>query len=88
MIRRAAIIDVVRSPFGKGREGGCLSQLHPVDLYGTVLEELVRRQDLDPELIEDVITGCVLQVGQQAGNIGRQSVLAAGFPMTMCFFVV
>ncbi len=80
MIRRAAIIDIARTPFGKGKDGGSLSSLHPVDLYASVLDAIVRRQDLDPGLIEDVITGCVLQVGEQAGNIGRQAALAAGFP--------
>ena len=79
-MRRAALIDIVRSPFGKGREGGALSSEHPVDLYAKVIRALVERQDIDPNLIEDVITGCVLQVGEQAGNIGRQAALAAGLP--------
>ena len=79
-MRRAALIDVVRTPFGKGREGGALSSEHPVDLYAKVIRALVERQDIDPNLIEDVITGCVLQVGEQAGNIGRQATLAAGLP--------
>lgn len=79
-IRRAVIIDVVRSPFGRGRAGGVLNGLHPVDLYAQVLQGLVARTGIDPALVEDVITGCVLQVGEQAGNIGRQAVLAAGFP--------
>ena len=79
-MRRAALIDVARTPFGKGREGGVLSSEHPVDLYAKVIRALVERQDIDPNLIEDVITGCVLQVGEQAGNIGRQATLAAGLP--------
>ena len=79
-MRRAALIDIVRTPFGKGREGGALSSEHPVDLYAKVIRALVERQDIDPNLIEDVITGCVLQVGEQAGNIGRQATLAAGLP--------
>ena len=79
-MRRAALIDIVRTPFGKGREGGALSSEHPVDLYAKVIRALVERQDIDPNLIEDVITGCVLQVGEQAGNIGRQAALAAGLP--------
>ena len=79
-MRRAALIDVARTPFGKGREGGALSSEHPVDLYAKVIRALVERQDIDPNLIEDVITGCVLQVGEQAGNIGRQATLAAGLP--------
>lgn len=79
-MRRAVIVDVVRSPFGRGRAGGALSGLHPVDLYAQVLQALLRRTGIDPALIEDVITGCVLQVGEQAGNIGRQAALAAGLP--------
>ena len=79
-MRRAVIVDVVRSPFGKGRLGGSLSAMHPVDLYAQVLQGLVARTGIDPGLVEDVITGCVLQVGEQSGNIGRQAVLAAGFP--------
>ena len=76
--RRAVIVDVVRSPFGKGKAGGALDGLHPVDLYAQILQGLVARTAIDPALIEDVITGCVIQVGEQAGNIGRQAVLAAG----------
>lgn len=79
-MRRAVVIDVVRSPFAKGRSGGALTGLHPVDLYAQVLQALLRRTGIDPALIEDVITGCVIQVGEQAGNIGRQAVLAAGMP--------
>jgi acetyl-CoA acetyltransferase family protein len=81
-MRRAVIVDVVRSPFARGRAGGCLSGLHPVDLYAEVLQALVRRAGVDPALIEDVITGCVIQVAEQSGNIGRQASLAAGFPET------
>lgn len=79
-MRRAVIIDIVRSPFGRGRAGGALSGLHPVDLYAQVLRALVARTGIDPALIEDVITGCVIQVGEQAGNIGRHAALAAGLP--------
>jgi acetyl-CoA acetyltransferase family protein len=79
-MRRAVVIDIVRSPFGRGRAGGILNGLHPVSLYAEVLQALVARTGVDPTLIEDVITGCVIQVGEQAGNIGRQAVLAAGFP--------
>ncbi len=80
MTRRAVIIDLVRTPFGRARPDGALAPMHPVDLYAHVLEALVQRNDFDPALIEDVITGCVLQVGEQAANIGRQAVLAAGLP--------
>ncbi|RBI86632.1 steroid 3-ketoacyl-CoA thiolase [Rhodosalinus halophilus] len=83
MARRAVIVDVVRSPFGRGRASGALAALHPVDLYARVLQALVARTGVDPALVEDVITGCVIQVGEQAANIGRQAVLAAGFPETV-----
>ena len=83
MGRRAVIIDIVRSPFARGREGGALNGIHPVDLFTQILKGLVARTGIDPALIEDVITGCVLQVGEQAGNIGRQAVLAAGLPETL-----
>jgi acetyl-CoA acyltransferase len=79
-MRRAVIVDVVRTPFGRGRAGGALSTVHPVDLYAGVLKALIQRTGADPTLIEDVITGCVIQVAEQSGNIGRQAVLAAGLP--------
>ena len=79
-LRRAVIVDVVRSPFGRARESGALASLHPVNLYATVLDALVTRTGIDPKLIEDCITGCVIQVAEQSGNIGRQAVLAAGLP--------
>jgi len=79
-MRRAVIVDLVRTPFGRGRENGALAGCHPVDLYATTLRALTRRTGIDPGRIEDVITGCVIQVGEQSGNIGRQAVLAAGFP--------
>ena len=80
MMRRAVVIDVVRSPFGRGRAGGALDGLHPVSLYAGVLRALVARTGVDPALVEDVITGCVLQVAEQAGNIARHAALAAGLP--------
>lgn len=79
-VRRAVVVDVIRSPFGRGRPGGVLDGMHPVSLYAEVLRALVARAGIDAALVEDVITGCVIQVGEQAGNIGRQAVLAAGFP--------
>lgn len=82
-MRRAVIVDILRTPFGKGRKGGGLSHLHPVDLFARTLQALVARTGIDPDLIEDVITGCVLQVGEQSANIGRQAVLAAGLPETV-----
>ena len=79
-MRRAVIVDVVRSPFGRGRASGALSGLHPVDLYAQTLRALVARTGVDPALIEDVVTGCVIQVAEQSGNIGRQAALATGLP--------
>jgi acetyl-CoA acetyltransferase family protein len=71
---------VLRTPFGRGRSSGALAHWHPVDLYARVLSEIVARNAVDPALIEDVISGCVIQVAEQSGNIGRQAVLAAGLP--------
>ena len=79
-MRRACIVDVVRTPFAKGREGGALSGVHPVDLLAHSLKGLVARTGIDPGTVDDVIAGCVIQVGEQAANIGRQAWLAAGFP--------
>ncbi|MFC8102697.1 thiolase family protein [Streptomyces sp. NPDC057363] len=76
----AVIVDVVRTASGKGKPGGALSGVHPVDLLATVLQALVERNGLDPALVDDVIGGCVSQSDQQALNITRTAVLAAGFP--------
>ena len=72
-VRRAVIVDVVRSPFGRARDNGALVGLHPVDLYAHVIAALVARTGIDPALVEDVVTGCVIQVAEQSGNIGRQA---------------
>ncbi len=74
----AVIVDAVRTAGGK--RNGKLSGWHPADLAAATLRALVERSDLDPALIEDVIMGCVMQVGAQSVNIGRNAVLAAGFP--------
>src|SRR5688500_1214302 len=74
----AVIVDVVRTAGGK--RNGKLSGWHPSDLSAETLKALVERNDLDPALIDDVIMGCVMQVGSQGLNIGRNAVLAAGFP--------
>ncbi|QAY74649.1 thiolase family protein [Agromyces protaetiae] len=80
MVTEAVIVDVVRTPVGRGKPGGQLSGVHPVDLLAGVLDALVNRNDLDPGLVEDVIGGCVSQVGEQSYNLTRNAVLAAGFP--------
>ena len=77
-MREAVIVEAVRSPIGK--RNGSLSQTHPVDLLAHVLQELVSRAGVDPGLIEDNITGCVSQIGEQSLNVGRNAWLAAGFP--------
>ena len=77
-MRTAVIVDAVRTPLG--RRNGALSDWHPVDLAAHTLQALVERNDLDPALVEDVLMGCVMQVGDQAGNVGRNAALAAGFP--------
>ena len=74
----AVIVDAVRT--AGGRRNGKLSGWHPADLAGEVLKQLVERNQLDPALINDVIMGCVMQVGNQGLNIGRNAVLAAGVP--------
>jgi len=76
----AVIVDIVRTASGKGKPGGALSEVHPVVLLSTVLKALVERSDLDPAQVDDVITGCVVQVGDQGVNIGRTALLHAGFP--------
>ncbi|PYE16509.1 acetyl-CoA acyltransferase [Williamsia limnetica] len=85
-MRDAVIVDAVRSPVGK--RGGGLSGLHPVDLSAQVLQALAARNNLDPARVDDVIWGCVSQVGEQAGCIGRYSVLAAGWPEEVPGFTV
>jgi len=74
----AVIVDAVRTPLGK--RNGSLKDWHPVDLSALTLEALITRTGLDPALVDDVIMGCVQQVGEQAGNVARNAVLAAGFP--------
>ncbi|MEU7812822.1 thiolase family protein [Pseudonocardia sp. NPDC049154] len=79
-MENAVIVDAVRTPVGKGKSGGGLSAVHPSDLLAGQLAALVERTGIDPALVEDVITGCAQQVGEQSGNIGRNAVLGAGFP--------
>ena len=74
----AVIVDAVRTPLG--RRNGKLKDWHPVDLAGETLKALQERTGIDPGLVDDVIMGCVMQVGEQAVNVGRNAVLAAGWP--------
>src|SRR6188508_1392580 len=78
----AVIVDAIRT--AAGRRNGQLKDWHPVDLAAETLRALVSRNDLDPALVEDVIMGCVMQVGEQSVNVGRNAALAAGFPETVC----
>ncbi|ORA11665.1 thiolase family protein [Mycobacterium arosiense] len=77
----AVIVDAVRTPIGK--RGGSLSDTHSADLSATVLRALIERTGLEPSLIDDVIWGCVGQVGDQSFNIARVAVLSAGWPETV-----
>jgi len=77
-MREAVIVDAVRTPVGR-RDGG-LKSWHPVDLLAHTLKTIVQRNKLDPVLVDDVVAGCVGQVGEQAFNVARNAVLAAGFP--------
>jgi acetyl-CoA acyltransferase len=79
----AVIVDVIRTASGKGKPGGRLSGVHPVDLLSRVLRSLVERNDLDPGMVDDVIAGCVSQSAEQTYNIARNAVLGAGFPDTV-----
>ena len=74
----AVIVDAVRTPLG--RRNGKLKDTHPVDLAAHTLRALIERNDIDPALVEDVIMGCVMQVGDQGINVARNAALAAGFP--------
>ncbi len=77
-MNEAVIVDAVRTPLGK--RNGVLKDWHPVDLAAETLSALVERNGLDPALVDDVIMGCVSQVGEQTYNIGRNAVLGAGWP--------
>ena len=79
----ALIVDVVRTPSGRGKPGAALSGIHPAELLATVLRALVARTGIDPGAVDDVICGCVLPVRGQAFNIARTGLLVAGYPETV-----
>ncbi|MFT3797523.1 thiolase family protein [Microbacterium sp.] len=79
MTRTAVIVDAVRTPSGRGKPGGALSGIHPVDLAAHVLRATLERSGLESAQVDDVLLGCVSQVGEQSMNLARQAVLAAGF---------
>ncbi len=74
----AVIVDAVRTPLGK--RNGVLKDWHPADLAAETLTAIAERNSLDPALVDDVIMGCVSQVGEQTYNIGRNAALGAGWP--------
>jgi acetyl-CoA acyltransferase len=78
MTREAVIVGAVRTAVGK--RGGGLAGTHPADLSAAVLRALAERTGIDPEVVDDVVWGCVSQIGDQSSNIGRYAVLAAGWP--------
>jgi acetyl-CoA acyltransferase len=77
-VGEAVIVEAVRTPIG--RRGGALADIHPVDLSALILNSLVERTGLEPGLVDDVVWGCVTQIADQSGNVGRFAVLAAGWP--------
>ena len=80
-MHNAVIVDAIRTPLGK--RNGRLKEWHPVDLAAVTLKALLDRNDFDPALVDDVIMGCVMQVGEQSLNVARNAVLAAGLPETI-----
>ncbi|HEX4287915.1 MAG TPA: thiolase family protein [Trebonia sp.] len=79
-MKSAVIVDIVRTASGRGKPGGALSGVHPVALLAQTLTALVERAGLDRAQVDDVIAGCVGQIGDQALNIARTALLTAGFP--------
>jgi len=79
-MREAVIVEAVRTPIG--RRNGKLKDVHPVVLGSLVLKEVVSRAGIEPAQVDDVVFGCVTQVGEQSLNIGRNAWLTAGFPVT------
>lgn len=77
-MRDAVIVDAVRTPVG--RRNGSYKDVHPVDLSAHILNALVERTGIDPVVVDDVVWGCVMQVGEQALNVARNAVLGAGWP--------
>jgi acetyl-CoA acyltransferase len=77
----AVIVDAIRTPLG--RRNGKLKDWHPVDLAAETLKALIDRTGIDPAIVDDVVMGCVMQVGEQAVNVARNAVLAAGWPDTV-----
>jgi len=79
-MREVVIVEAVRTPIG--RRNGKLKDIHPVVLASLVLKDIVSRSGIKPEQVEDVVFGCVSQVGEQSLNVARNAWLTAGFPAT------
>src|SRR5699024_2417848 len=84
IVAEVVIVDAIRTATGK--RDGAFSSMHPVDMLSPILKALVERNDLEPDAVEDVVTGCVSMTDEQGGNIGRMAVLAAGFPVEVPAF--
>ena len=80
MQNNPVLVDIVRSPMARGKQGGALSALHPVDVLSQTIVALLERNQFDPGRVDDLIIGCVSQVGEQAVPTGRTAWLAAGLP--------
>ena len=80
-MREVVIVDAIRTPFG--RRGGALSKNHPIETSALLLKALQERNHLDPEIVDDVIYGCVSEVGAQSTNLARNIVLTSGWPYTI-----
>lgn len=79
-MNHAVIVDALRTPSGRSKAGGAFTELHPSELLAQLLSGLVERNHIDPGQVDDVITGCVSQAGEQSATPGRVAWLAAGFP--------
>ena len=79
-MNQAVIVDAIRTPMGRAKAGAALADVHPAELLGQLLAGLVERNKLDPGTVDDVICGCVSQVGEQSATPGRVAWLAAGLP--------
>src|SRR3546814_19991199 len=78
MMQTPYIVDAIRAPMARGRAGGALADLHPVEILAHLLRTLVTRNRFDPGEVDDIIVGCVSQVGEQSNTPGRMAALAAG----------
>jgi acetyl-CoA acyltransferase len=87
-LREAVIVSAVRTPVGRGKRDGSLAQVHPVDLSALVIQEAIKRADLDPKEIDDVIWGCAMPEAAQGLNIARLAVLRARLPVEVPAFTL